>query len=218
MKSCAQVPGGRGGPLSWAVTAVRGGQSRARRPISRSVLAALWHELWQQNWRHTWAALPPGPHVAGCHLEGTALWAPGSPGVGVTVATAGRVRWGLGPLRGAVATPRSAGRLSSACLWGPGSDPGIPAEPQRPPHARRPSAGHTLAPAPLRGSCRSLLGPVVPPEAAPWAARERTPVPQAALRLRTRGADTPRSCPAAFSSCHQPAGLASAVFETPTQG
>lgn len=30
-------------------------------------------------------------------------------------------------------------------------------------------------------------------------------------------ADTPRSCPAAFSSRHRPAGLASAVFGTPSQ-
>ena len=166
----------------------------------------------------TWAALPPGPRVAGCRLEGTEPWAPGRSGVGVTAATAGRGRWGLGPLRGAVATPRSAGGLSAACLWGPGSDPGIPAEAQRLPHAQQPSPPHAPAPAPSRGSRRSLLGPAVPLEAAPWAARERTPVPQAALHLRTRGTDTPRSCPAAFSSCHQPAGLASTVFETPTQG
>lgn len=67
----------------------------------------------------------------------------------------GNGRWGLGPLGGALAMPRSAGSALPTSR-GPGSDPGMPAEPQCPPQLRGPRAGRAVWHLPHRGGATAL--------------------------------------------------------------
>lgn len=90
--------------------------------------------------------MPPGPRVAVSAQE-TGVRGDGGP--------VGNGRWGLGPLGGALAMPRSAGSALPTSR-GPGSDPGMPAEPQCPPQLRGPRAGRAVWHLPHRGGATAL--------------------------------------------------------------
>lgn len=146
------------------------------------------------------------------------LVAPRRPGLGVTAAQRGvgggaSVLW-EGPWR-------SPGTRAQLCppLGAQALTLGFTQSLSAGPSSEGPAPAGCPAPTPSRGSRRSLLAPVVPPGAAPCALgcpREDARAPGLSVSGHT-AADTPRSCPAAFSSRHRPAGLASAVFGMPSQ-
>ena len=90
--------------------------------------------------------MPLGPQVA-VGTQETGVRGDGGP--------VGHGRWDLGPLGGALATPRSAGSALPASR-GPDSDPGMPAEPQCPPQLRGPSTGWAVWHPPHRGGATAL--------------------------------------------------------------
>lgn len=122
---------------------------------------------------------PPGPRVA-VGAQEAGVRGDGGP--------AGRGRWGLGPLGGAVAKPRNA-RSALPPLGAQALTLGFTQSLSAGPSSEGPAPAGCPAPTPSRGSRCSLLAPVVTPGAAPCALgcpREDARAPGLSLSQDTR--------------------------------